>query len=582
MINSNTHRIRRVVARAHSRDRYGSETRLRNLLRELDWRVPTLTDETILCVRRMRLPPPRKRRPPASVEFQPPVELQNSVSTSLAGLARDAARPALGPVPANANAVFFADRAELLACLARDWCGGMAAARWWWSVLFPGDAFGAAVRRAWLKDARPVPAALVRLEAAGLASQFLAKFPPADLAALWRNIVHAFQLDAFEAAWSATESARMNSAPAPPSRESAPWSAWIVPPVSLGMEGARVLIAAILLERAPATIRSLSFAHEVRAWSQSKITHHVPEAPSNGMSPFPEEVSRKSDLPPAAVVSAGPPSLLDHDPMSDVARVEPTGPPSAEGNIGAPEAPRLDSLVSASSSHVESRTSGPSLDLPGPPRPQKNSPGIRRHENQAGPVHVEEEEPALSISAAVDESIALPAAALPDCISTAWGGSLYLVNIAIALEFYGDFSAPGRRGLALPLWDFLALLGDRMIGEEFAEDPLSSLFARLAGRGHDEPPAAQFEPPTGEPLAIWLAQVCQDVEGRVTAALGLDDGCDLRPLLLNHHAKIETTAERLDAHFSLAKHPIELRLAGLDRDPGWVPAGGRGIYFHYD
>ena len=46
--------------------------------------------------------------------------------------------------------------------------------------------------------------------------------------------------------------------------------------------------------------------------------------------------------------------------------------------------------------------------------------------------------------------------------------------------------------------------------------------------------------------------------------------------------EIETTSARVDAHFSLAKHPIELRMAGLDRDPGWVPAGGRSIYFHYD
>jgi hypothetical protein len=72
------------------------------------------------------------------------------------------------------------------------------------------------------------------------------------------------------------------------------------------------------------------------------------------------------------------------------------------------------------------------------------------------------------------------------------------------------------------------------------------------------------------------------VQARVAASLGLGDDFELRRLVLNHQAKIETNSERLDAHFSLAKHPVELRVAGLDRDPGWVPAGGRSLHFHYD
>ena len=105
---------------------------------------------------------------------------------------------------------------------------------------------------------------------------------------------------------------------------------------------------------------------------------------------------------------------------------------------------------------------------------------------------------------------------------------------------------------------------------------------RQYGRAVEEPPGAYFEPPSGEPLTIWLDKICHDVRERVAAALSLCDGCNLRTLVLNHHARIETTAARMDAHFSLATHPIQLRIAGLDRDPGWVPAGGRSIYFHYD
>jgi len=32
---------------------------------------------------------------------------------------------------------------------------------------------------------------------------------------------------------------------------------------------------------------------------------------------------------------------------------------------------------------------------------------------------------------------------------------------------------------------------------------------------------------------------------------------------------------------SLTELPLEIRLAGLDRDPGWIPAAGRFLAFHF-
>ena len=32
----------------------------------------------------------------------------------------------------------------------------------------------------------------------------------------------------------------------------------------------------------------------------------------------------------------------------------------------------------------------------------------------------------------------------------------------------------------------------------------------------------------------------------------------------------------------LAELPIAIRLAGLDRDPGWIPAAGRSVAFHFE
>jgi hypothetical protein len=37
----------------------------------------------------------------------------------------------------------------------------------------------------------------------------------------------------------------------------------------------------------------------------------------------------------------------------------------------------------------------------------------------------------------------------------------------------------------------------------------------------------------------------------------------------------------VDLFFRLDQIDVRARLAGLDRDPGWVPALGRVITFHY-
>jgi len=53
-------------------------------------------------------------------------------------------------------------------------------------------------------------------------------------------------------------------------------------------------------------------------------------------------------------------------------------------------------------------------------------------------------------------------------------------------------------------------------------------------------------------------------------------------VLCEQSARIRVTETHLDVRFTLARLPIQVRLAGLDRNPGWVPAAGRFIAFHYD
>jgi hypothetical protein len=93
-----------------------------------------------------------------------------------------------------------------------------------------------------------------------------------------------------------------------------------------------------------------------------------------------------------------------------------------------------------------------------------------------------------------------------------------------------------------------------------------------AGRGRRRRPAARDDLP--QTLAHWLA-------ARVGLALGLPPRRALARMT-NLPARVVAAGERWDAHFDLAALPLALRLAGLDRDPGWIPAAGCDVRFHFD
>jgi hypothetical protein len=232
-----------------------------------------------------------------------------------------------------------------------------------------------------------------------------------------------------------------------------------------------------------------------------------------------------------------------------------------------------------------------------------------------------------------------------------------LVNLALFLNLYGDFTAPRERGIELPVWDFLALVGVELCGEGIRRDPLWELLRQLSGRDEGEAPGASFAPPDvwrvpadwlaafpargpwrwkadggrlrvlhpqgfllldvpaaggareqleaeaaaypshlrgplrpasfevlGEAGTVegWLGRLLPYVRARLGRALGVSRARALGRLVCAHRARVSVNATRLDATFSLAGLPLEVRLAGLDRDPGWVPAAGRHIVFRYE
>ena len=84
------------------------------------------------------------------------------------------------------------------------------------------------------------------------------------------------------------------------------------------------------------------------------------------------------------------------------------------------------------------------------------------------------------------------------------------------------------------------------------------------------------------PLDHWLARILPYVRARLARALGTTDEVSAGRRLCGTPAQVDVTATHLDVRISLAELPIEVRLAGLDRDPGWVPAAGRYVAFHFE
>jgi hypothetical protein len=244
-----------------------------------------------------------------------------------------------------------------------------------------------------------------------------------------------------------------------------------------------------------------------------------------------------------------------------------------------------------------------------------------------------------------------------EVIDTRYAGAFYLLNVALALELYGDFTRPMHRGLDLSIWDFVGLVGRGLLADAGVDgDPVWPLLARLAGHEPDDAPAAGFDPPDGwrlprawldafpgrtrwrwtvtgdrlrvwhparfpvldvartpdppamqvalelepygaealawlghrpqpiargDPVARWLAGLVPYVRARLARALGSSRSA-VGALVGRAPGRVRATLTHVDVRLALADLPIEVRLAGLDRDPGWIPAAGRTVSFRFE
>jgi hypothetical protein len=215
---------------------------------------------------------------------------------------------------------------------------------------------------------------------------------------------------------------------------------------------------------------------------------------------------------------------------------------------------------------------------------------------------------------------------------TQLGGLMFILNILLALGLYPDFSAPlGRRLQPSPFW-LLAHLGVALFGKAFRRDPLFGFLNEVGQHGalprqwRIDPHWLDGVPNSGmlrctydgkyltvrdrrgciisdsaekpwsrtairaaairqhrstlklpqNPNERWIACLAAYLQIRIAVAA---PGLDVAKLRLP--ATVTVTDDGVELHFLLAQLPMAVRLAGLDRNPGWLPSEGRNISFHF-
>jgi hypothetical protein len=669
--------VRRLRVGAARLDPLAATLRVRSAFAALDLSPTWLAPSAILCVRSLRVTR-AFHLPHAGGATQLSHATRDALRSETERLARVAGRPARGRVAAASESVIFADRSELFACLASDWCGRREAESWWWRTLFKRTPDRRAVVAALAASPAHLPGSLALLARRGESAKFAGALSDEDARSLLRAVTRGFALGGLETALALVEEGRErrpsleeNAATRTdverrPSREArrAPWVE-LAPEAeerSLGVAARCLLGVSLAAARAPSVVRRAEFARRAHEWARAGFN-------------FADAAARRPTR-----------AATEHSSDARAASHDQTGGPSARARFDADDfASRGTSPRKKINRDVDSRgmRDDPSLtnDAVGVSKTRRAISEPRDEVNDDTRVVArdgarEEQRETSRLDASADDGAGdgrqVDSSSTPDAfararwqeldearIETRFGGLFFLVNLALYLELYGDFTAPAAECLPLDVWDFVALIGRGLAGARVESDPVWPLLARLAGRDVGVGPGEEFEPadewrapvawlkpfaikgawlwsasggrlrvrhPSGffvidaalvsdaarEQLARemqpyietfagvrlraarrrivvrgmttrerWIGIVNGYVRARLRRALGVG-GHRLARMLIERDARVFVTASHVNVLMPLAELPVEIRFAGLDRDPGFVPAAGRSVAFHFE
>jgi hypothetical protein len=587
-------------------------------LNAVSLRPAGLPPAAILCVRRLRDPLPGALGLRHSTGVPP--AWQRAASAALDEVVRRARRPAREAVPADAVAVLFDDPAELLACFALDWLAGQVTARWWWPLLF-GSLDPDRPLAVWSDAPQAVPAALALLTARDQGVAFVQAVPDHDARWLTQRVLSAHGATGLLAALEepTPEGAAIPEPDSPlhsiPRDTAGPGGLAVPPPpwsqVAPEAEAAAGTLSdvqrtflgvSLTLHRLPPLALSQVFAEQVRTWRRRAARA--------------EEVRGAS--PPLPQPPAHPAPPVEPAPFDPVSVHQPIRPEEPERSMRDPvaveRAARADLLPSTHNPHLNP-SCAPAGEGAGSRDPAAVPTAL------AGPI------PGGCSTALGGLFYLLNLGLYLDL----YGDFTSPGRPGIGLSPW-DFVTLVGRGLlgdgadADPVWPLLAELAgrapDEPPGQGFAPPaewrvpeewlrpfgwadgaereeregrlrvwhPEQFLILDVPLEGEPDRPRSRdlgrdgtlSLPGVPEGIGRWLAWLLPYVRARLLRALGLAERSEVGPVLCRAKGRVFVTATRVDVALSLAELPIAVRLAGLDRDPGWIPAAGRTIAFHFE
>jgi hypothetical protein len=156
---------------------------------------------------------------------------------------------------------------------------------------------------------------------------------------------------------------------------------------------------------------------------------------------------------------------------------------------------------------------------------------------------------------------------------------LFIVNALLADDLYPDFTRPRDPGLPVPLWALLLALAHawRLPADD-------RLLTALAERCPDWTPPDTMPAAPGAaaaPWPAWIATYARALRRRLCRRLGLRASAWSQALTLTRPARLWLSESEWVAEFDLSAHDVAWRLAGLDRDPGWLPSAGCSLRFRF-
>jgi hypothetical protein len=503
--------------------------------------------------------------------------LAAAARTEVAQLARAAVRPAEARA-AHADAVLFRDDVDLLRCLTLDALSGQLS-RWYWRRLAPARSgrIGAILTAAWTERARWLPAALtdlpvtdairavstlssdeVRLVRESLFVAFDVHDPPTPPAANQQSTPGSSAPIPDEpptpiAATDQTATTMPTEAadPTDPLHHGEPMMAvpsasWLPALESSGLDGqhCRLLLLALGLRHQPGTIR------------------REPEASLHEVL---RGIAAAKEVKPARPRPATPPSTDAHqtvvwDQHHAGALADANKSDAADQHHMAPHADAHKS-VTADQHHAtpHARAHEPVQDpqqaTPSPSAPQQAKPSPSA-------------EPVIELAphrpAFFDASSG---------VFSRYASALYLINVAswlhLLVSWVGvELLARHLLGSVEPASEWPGSLergSSDMATDEWDRDPLWAVLAELDGRE----PGSEAVDPGWSPLVGALA-ISALADRAIPASALMQPG------------RIVVTATHVDVVLDLQAVDIHARIAGLDRDPGWVPDLARIVAFHFE